>query len=132
MTVNFPSGRSTSMPFRLFWRAPRISMQSFGAGEITRCLFPIFEPTGDSSRSLLASQIFRGATDQTPRPVARVVFAIPLAPRRLTNRKILCERRSLFAIPRDPALGVRQRHCDRCSAQPDRDRADLAANQLAI
>src|SRR4029077_14488880 len=61
MTVNFPSGRSTSMPLRLFCREPRISMQSFGAAVIPRSLFPIFEPTGDSSRSPLASQIFRGA-----------------------------------------------------------------------
>src|SRR4029077_8258161 len=61
MTVNFPSGRSTSIPLRLFWRAPRISMQSFRVGVISRSLFPIFEPTGDSSRSPLDSQIFRGA-----------------------------------------------------------------------
>src|SRR5258705_5454275 len=61
MTVNFPSGRSTSMPLRLFWRAPRISMQSFGAGVTTRSLFPIFEPTIDSSKLCGGSQIFRGA-----------------------------------------------------------------------
>ena len=31
MTVNFPSGRSRSIPLRLFWRAPRISMQAAAA-----------------------------------------------------------------------------------------------------
>src|SRR6476661_3941031 len=61
MTVNFPSGRSTSIPLRLFWRAPRISMQSFRADVITRSLFPIFEPTIDSSKLCGGSQIFRGA-----------------------------------------------------------------------
>src|SRR6266513_886130 len=61
MTVNFPSGRSTSMPLRLFWRAPRISMQSFGAGVTTRSLFAIFEPTRDSSKLRGDSQIFPGA-----------------------------------------------------------------------
>src|SRR5215468_9191966 len=56
-TVNFPSGRSTSIPLRLFWPAPRISMRSFHAGVITRSLFPIFEPTGDSSQLRADSQI---------------------------------------------------------------------------
>jgi hypothetical protein len=41
----------------LFWRAPRISMQSFCAGVITRSLFPIFEPTGDSPELRDGSQI---------------------------------------------------------------------------
>jgi hypothetical protein len=38
-------------------------MQSFRAGLITRSLFPIFEPTRDSSRSQLASQILGSACD---------------------------------------------------------------------
>src|SRR6266581_531651 len=49
-TVSFPSGRSTSIPLRLFWRAPRISMQSVRDAAATRSLFPIFEPTGNNSR----------------------------------------------------------------------------------
>src|SRR5215218_7456960 len=115
MTVNFPSGRSTSIPLRLFWRAPRISMQSFCVGLITRVLFPIIEPTGDSPELRDGSQIFvaaslceaflRGraivahratATNQTPRRVARADFVTLPAPRRLTNQKILCARRTLF------------------------------------
>jgi hypothetical protein len=58
MTVNFPSGRSTSIPLRLFWRAPRISMQSFCAEVTTRFLFPIFEPTKDSPELRGDTQIF--------------------------------------------------------------------------
>src|SRR4051794_38522512 len=57
MTVNFPNGRSTSIPLRLFWRAPRISTQSFPLGVKTRCFSTILEPTGDNSRSQLTSQI---------------------------------------------------------------------------
>src|SRR5215831_18058479 len=57
MTVNRPNGRSTSIPLRLFWRAPRISMQSFRVGVITRSLFPIFEATGDFRCQSSSSQI---------------------------------------------------------------------------
>src|ERR1044071_4159889 len=56
-TVNFPSGRSRSIPLRLFWRAPRISMQSSPVGMTTRFLFPIFEPTGDFLCESSSSQI---------------------------------------------------------------------------
>jgi hypothetical protein len=44
----------------LFWCAPRISMQSFRVGVMSRSLFPIFEPTVDSSKLRGGSQIFQG------------------------------------------------------------------------
>src|SRR5206468_5664429 len=56
-TVNFPSRRSTSMPLRLFWRAPRISMQSAAARFEARYFSATFEPTGDNSRWQTNSQI---------------------------------------------------------------------------
>src|SRR5213076_3283612 len=46
-TVNLPNGRSTSMPLRLFWRAPRISTQPRSAGAVTHSFSATFEPTGD-------------------------------------------------------------------------------------
>src|SRR6266850_3230319 len=60
-TVNFPRGRSTSIPLRLFWRAPRISMQSFAPVIVTRLFFAIFEPTGKIRCQSSGSQILRGA-----------------------------------------------------------------------
>src|SRR5207245_4389379 len=60
-TVNFPSGRSTSMPLRLFWRAPRISMQSVALSAMVRFLSAIFEPTGDYPRSERSSQMTRAS-----------------------------------------------------------------------
>src|SRR5205823_7046369 len=57
-TVNFPSARSRSIPLRLFWRAPRISMQPRLAGAITEFLPSTFDPTGNYSRMRPASQIF--------------------------------------------------------------------------
>src|SRR5206468_2253619 len=78
------------------------------------------------------NQLLRAATTvQTARPVARAVFATLPAPRRLTNRKILCAQRSLFAIPRDRGQGVRQQHCDRFRVRQDRDRASWAASRSA-
>src|SRR5215467_1549822 len=56
-TVSFPSGRSTSIPLRLFWRAPRISMQSVRDAVVTLFLFPIFEPTGNIRCQSSDSQI---------------------------------------------------------------------------
>jgi hypothetical protein len=47
MTVNFPSGRSRSIPFRLFWRAPRISTQPRSGGAVTHVFSAVVEPTGD-------------------------------------------------------------------------------------
>src|SRR5947207_1697978 len=57
MTVNFPSGRSTSTPLRLFWRAPRISTHPRSAGAVTHFFSATFEPTGDNSRWQTDSQI---------------------------------------------------------------------------
>jgi hypothetical protein len=41
----------------LFWRAPRISMQSFAPGIVTRLFFAIFEPTGNIRCQSSGSQI---------------------------------------------------------------------------
>src|SRR6266403_2626187 len=65
-TVSFPSGRSRSIPLRLFWRAPRISTQSFRAGAARLCFLPIFEPTGNIRCQSSGSQILGGA--RAPRP----------------------------------------------------------------
>src|SRR6202035_1971597 len=56
-TVSFPSGRSTSIPLRLFCRAPRISMQSCVSDTLARVIFATFEPTGNNSRLRGDSQI---------------------------------------------------------------------------
>src|ERR1700730_680732 len=56
-TVNLPSGRSTSMPLRLFWRAPRISTQPASASAVMRSFGATFEPTGNNSRWRRGSQI---------------------------------------------------------------------------
>src|SRR5438132_14061824 len=56
-TVNFPSGRSTSMPLRLFWRAPRISTHVAAATAATHFFSTTFEPTGDYPRCARKSQI---------------------------------------------------------------------------
>src|SRR6266496_5659279 len=58
-TVSLPSGRSTSICLRLFWRAPRISTQSAVEDAATRFFPTTFEPTGDSSRYARSSQISR-------------------------------------------------------------------------
>src|SRR6266516_5618578 len=62
-TVNFPSGRSTSTPLRLFWRAPRISMQPHSDSAAIRSFSVTFEPTGDNSRLARASQILAPEID---------------------------------------------------------------------
>ena len=59
MTVSFPRGRSTSMPLRLFWRAPRISTQPAAAGAVTHAFSATFEPTGDYPRCAAAFANFR-------------------------------------------------------------------------
>src|SRR6266550_9495940 len=63
---------------------------------------------------------------------ARAVFATLPAQSGLTNRKTPYAPRFLFAIPRDRARGVRQRHCDRCPALQDPDHGDWAASLQAI
>src|SRR6266516_4836600 len=60
-TVSFPSGRSRSMPLRLFWRAPRISIQPHSDRAVTYSFLAAFEPTGDNSRCWRASQILEHA-----------------------------------------------------------------------
>src|SRR5713101_8906894 len=55
--VSLPSGRSTSIPLRLFWRAPRISMHSVAADAAPRFFSITFEPTGDDSRCAGGAQI---------------------------------------------------------------------------
>src|ERR1700736_1458072 len=57
ITVNFPSGRSTSTPLRLFWRAPRISTHPRSAGAVTHFFSATFEPTGNNPRWHNNSQI---------------------------------------------------------------------------
>src|ERR1700730_18685181 len=59
-TVNFPSGRSRSIPFRLFWRAPRIATQPASGGPggaVTHGFSAVFEPTGDYPIEQTSSQI---------------------------------------------------------------------------
>src|SRR4029453_17355129 len=65
-TVSLPSGRSTSIALRLFWRAPRIWMQSFASGPVTRSFFATFEPTGNDSRLRRGSQISGGSAGASP------------------------------------------------------------------
>src|SRR3954470_5509022 len=61
MTVNFPNGRSRSIPLRLFWRAPRISTQPLSGGAVTQGFLAVVEPTEDYPIARTGSQIF-GAT----------------------------------------------------------------------
>src|SRR6266700_4060852 len=56
-TVSLPSGRSTSIPLRLFCRAPRISTHSVAADAAPRFFSITFEPTGDDSRYAGGAQI---------------------------------------------------------------------------
>src|SRR5213595_3522316 len=58
MTLNFPSGRSRSIPLRLFWRAPRISTQPRSGGAVTQGFSAVVEPTGDYPIARSHSQIF--------------------------------------------------------------------------
>src|SRR5882724_3663140 len=58
-TLSFPSGRSRSMPLRLFWRAPRISTHPRSVGPLTLPFFPFLEPTGDNRFTRCGLQIFR-------------------------------------------------------------------------
>src|SRR3954454_24370582 len=60
MTVNSPSGRSKSIPLRLFWRAPRISTQPRSGGAVTQGFSAAVEPTEDYPIARTPSQIFAG------------------------------------------------------------------------
>src|SRR5436190_9949562 len=57
-TLSFPSGRSRSMPLRLFWRAPRISTHPRSASALTLFFPPFLEPTGDNRFTRCSLQIF--------------------------------------------------------------------------
>src|SRR6516164_4841877 len=65
-TVNLPSGRSTSMPLRLFWRAPRTSIQPT-ASTSARFFVAIVEPTGDYRGASSTAQL-RLQRNYTSRP----------------------------------------------------------------
>src|SRR5207248_10643729 len=56
-TLSFPSGRSRSMPLRLFWRAPRISTHPRSAKALTMFFSPLLEPTGDNRFTRCGLQI---------------------------------------------------------------------------
>ena len=58
MTVSFPSGRSRSIPLRLFWRAPRISTQPESGGAVTQGFSAVVEPTEDYPIARTRLQIF--------------------------------------------------------------------------
>src|SRR3954471_11031972 len=58
MTVNFPRGRSRSIPLRLFWRAPRISTQPRSGGAVTQGFWAVVEPTADYPIAGAPVQIF--------------------------------------------------------------------------
>src|SRR5205085_10818554 len=61
MTVNFPRGRSRSIPLRLFWRAPRISTQVAAAtGAFNDVFSAVVEPTGDYPIGEARSQMWEG------------------------------------------------------------------------
>src|ERR1041385_125928 len=75
-TVSFPSGRSTSMPFRLFCRAPRISMQFVRDAAVTLSICPIFEPTGNIRCQSSDSQILRHKTRVIPNEVRDLAYAV--------------------------------------------------------
>src|SRR6266567_464338 len=61
-TLSFPSGRSRSIPLRLFWRAPRISTHPRSAKALTLFFFPFLEPTGDSRFTPCGLQILWNRT----------------------------------------------------------------------
>src|SRR5437762_11749101 len=69
-TVSFPSGRSRSIPLRLFWRAPRISTHPYSVGALTLFFAPFLEPTGDNRFTQCGLQIFRENAVDRPRPRA--------------------------------------------------------------
>src|SRR5205814_9115580 len=133
-TVNLPSGRSTSMPLRLFWRAPRILMQPTAPGGFLRSFSTAFKPTGDNSRWQRRSQISQCQKQNSVGKAVRFVraglafgtlTAFPTVrsvlldlrsvsltlsgQRRLTNRKTSRARRAPFAIPHDQYRGSRSR-----------------------
>src|SRR5439155_4678141 len=93
-TVSLPSGRSTSIPLRLFWRAPRISMHSVAADAAPRFFSIAFKPTGDDSRCGGGAQI-SGAAPLWEAPRARTAHTSASPARR---RLQLESRDELFAL----------------------------------
>src|SRR6266481_4807745 len=71
-TLSFPSGRSRSIPLRLFWRAPRISTHPRSARALTLSFFPFLEPTGDNRFTRCGLQIFREKYGRSPLPRAEL------------------------------------------------------------
>src|SRR6185503_20115304 len=69
ITVNFPSGRSRSIPLRLFWRAPRISTQPRSGGAVRHGFSAVVEPTGDYPSEPTPSQILEGLQRSAPEPL---------------------------------------------------------------
>src|SRR6187397_2590946 len=59
-TVIFPSGRSRLIPLRLFWRAPRISIEPHSVSTVRDDFSAIFEPTGDYPVDHCSTQISDG------------------------------------------------------------------------
>src|SRR5438132_2342354 len=64
-TVNFPSGRSRSMPLRLFWRAPRISTQPRSGGAATHGSSVLVETTEDNPLPKSEAQILGSTSWQS-------------------------------------------------------------------
>src|SRR5881394_742146 len=60
MTVNFPRGRSRSIPLRLFWRAPRISTHPRSGGAVTQGFSAVVEPTVDYPIARTGLQMWEG------------------------------------------------------------------------
>src|SRR5438874_13790225 len=72
MTVSFPRGRWRSIPLRLFWRAPRISMQPRSGGAVTHGFSAVVEPTVDYPIARSGSQISRAKSHPLTRGLLRV------------------------------------------------------------
>jgi hypothetical protein len=76
MTLSLPSGRSRSIPLRLFWRAPRISTQVAAATGAFKDVFSaVVEPTGDYPIAGVAVQIFGVETMGNRSSVAAALWA---------------------------------------------------------
>src|SRR5436190_22207886 len=137
-TVSFPSGRSRSITLRLFWRAPRISIQPHSDGAATYSFLTAFEPTRDNSRYWRASQIWASCPtgwkpmSRSTLRVARAALLTLLGRRRLTNRKTSRARRAPFPIPHDQCRGSRPRIYALHRVRQDRDHAGWVASQSAI
>src|ERR1051325_1306692 len=105
-TVNLPSGRSTSTPLRLFWRAPRISTQPRSNGAVTHSFSASFELTGDYPSGTRRSQIPRSRgclARRVPRLAGhgrRIIHALEVfgESARNSGREVRAPRKKLAAI----------------------------------